>query len=108
MKTVIARRLIAVACIGAFGIIGSACLPVGLKVPVTGGSGNTCPEGTWQLASETIPAALQTALGSATVTGSGSGITLTLTTSTWSLNANQNLQINGSNFNVAASVNATA
>jgi hypothetical protein len=107
MNMVFARRLIAVACIGAFGIIGTACLPAGVTL-TTGGGGNTCPEGTWQLASETIPAALQTALGSATVTGS-SGVSLILTTSTWSLKANQNLQINGgSSFNVAALVNATA
>jgi hypothetical protein len=108
MKTVFARRFIAVVCLGAFGIIGTACIPAGVTLQPPPGGGNACPAGTWQLSSETITNALQTVLGSATVTGSGSGVTLTLTSgspNTWSLNANQTLNITGSNFNVTASVN---
>jgi hypothetical protein len=111
MKTVLARRLIAVACMGAFAIIGTACIPAGVTLPPVGGGSSNCPAGTWQLTSETITNALQTLLGNATVTPSGSGITLTLTSgssNTWSLSGTQNLQITGSNFDVTASVSPSA
>jgi hypothetical protein len=110
MKTVFARRLIAVACIGTFGIIGTACLPAVTLPPVGGGNAN-CPAGTWQLSSDTITNALQTLLGSATVTASGSGITLTNTSgapNTWSLSGTQTLEIKGSNFDVTATVSPSA
>jgi len=110
MKTVTARRLIAVACLGAFAIIGTACLPTGVTLPpVSPGAGAACPVGTWNLTGETIGSALQTVLGSATVTGSGSGVTLEITsTNTWTLTTDQGLQISGSNFAVNATVSATA
>jgi hypothetical protein len=108
MKTVLARRLIAVACMGAFAVIGSACMVT--VPPLSGGTGNACPAGTWNLTGETIGNSLQTVLGSATVTGSGSGVTLTLApTNAWNLTANQNLTISGTGFSVNAMVkNATA
>jgi hypothetical protein len=108
MKTVLARRLIAVACMGAFALISTACLP-GTTLPPVTGNGSGCPLGTWQLASETIPGSLQTLLGGATVTASGTGVTLTLTSSNqWTLSANQMLTVTGSNFNVTGTVSASA
>jgi hypothetical protein len=109
MKRVLARRLVAVACLGTFAIISTACLPNGSTLPPVSGNGSTCPVGTWQLASETIPSSLQTLLGGATVTTSGTGITLQITSSNqWTLSANQTLTVSGSNFNVTGSVNASA
>ena len=107
MKTVLARRLIAVACLGAFAIVGTACLPVTWP---SGGTGNACPAGTWNLTGETIGNSLQTVLGSATVTGSGTGVTLTLAaTNAWNLTADQTLHVTGTGFDVTAVVsNATA
>jgi len=55
MKKVTARRLIAVACLGAFAIIGTACLPTGVTLPpVSPGAGAACPVGTWNLTGETL------------------------------------------------------
>jgi hypothetical protein len=110
MKTVLARRLIAVACVGAFAVIGTACMPViGLQPPPGGNA--SCPEGTWTLSSDTITSALSTLLGSATVTPSGTGLTLTLTSGspdTWSLGGTQSLHIVGMGFDVTATVSPTS
>jgi hypothetical protein len=111
MKTVLARRLIAVACMGAFALIGTACLPAITLQPPLGGNA-TCPEGgTWTLSSDTITSALSTLLGNATVTPSGTGLTLTLTSGspdTWSLGGTQTLHIVGTGFDVTATVSPTA
>ena len=111
MKAVAARRSFAAVCVGVFALVGAGCMAGGITFQPGGGGGSTCPAGTWVLTSETITNSLQTLLGNATVTGSGSGVTLTLTQgspNTWSLTANQLLHVTGSNFDVTASVNASA
>ena len=111
MKSVLARRLVAVACMGGFALIGTACLPAAPLQPPPGGNA-TCPEGgTWTLSGDTITTALKTILGSATVTPSGMGLTLTLTSGTpdtWTLGGTQTLHIVGTNFDVTATVTPTA
>src|SRR3974377_2078703 len=99
MKTALARtlaRYAAVGCLGAFALVATACLPRGVTLVPTGGSGSACPAGTWHLASETVTQSLQTLLGTATITTSGTGLPSKIntgTTSTWSLSGNQNIHI---------------
>src|SRR5438046_6527015 len=111
MKTVATRRSFAAMCIGVFALIGAGCIPSGVTFQPGGGGGGACPAGTWVLTSETITNSLQTLLGNATATGSGSGVSLTLkqgSPKTWALTADQTIHITGSNFDVTASVNASA
>jgi hypothetical protein len=114
MKIALPRKLVryaAVGALGAFALVGTACLPRGVTLVPTGGSAATCPAGTWHLASETVTGSLETLLGNATITTSGSGLTLKIntgTTSTWSLTGNQNIHITSTNINATASVNPAA
>ena len=114
MRKALARRLVrytAVGCLGAFALVGTACLPLpkGVTLTTTGGTGSTCPTGTWHLAAETVTQSIQTPLGPATITTGGTGLTITINaTKTWSFKGNQTLHITGSNINATASVNPTA
>ena len=105
MKTVFARKLVrytAVVCLGAFALVGTACLPKGVTLQPTGG--NACPAGTWHLSSEYVDGLMDTVFGSATLTTTittlSDGMTLTITTGstdTWSLAGNQVVHAVGSN-----------
>jgi hypothetical protein len=114
IKTVLAHRLVALVGVGASALIGTACIPgVPLQPPPTPAA--ACPnEGTWTLSSSTIIGALNTVLGSATVTPVGTNtLTLTLTSGasgdTWAIGGSQTLQVtDGSNFNVTGTVTPTA
>ena len=112
MKTLLGRKLVrytAVGCLAGFALVGTACLPRGITLKTTGGTGTTCPTGTWHLAAETVTQSVQTPLGSATITTGGTGLTLTINaTKTWSLKGNQTLHATGTNINATASVNPTA
>ena len=113
MRSALARKVVryaAVGCLGAFALIGTACLPKGVTLQPTGSS-NACPAGTWHLTAETVNATLDTVFGNATITASGSGLTLTITTgstNTWSLKGNQSVHASGTNFNVTATANPSA
>ena len=113
MRSALARKVVryaAVGCLGAFALIGTACLPKGVTLQPTGSS-NACPAGTWLLTAETVNATLDTVFCNATITASGSGLTLTITTGstdTWSLTGNQKVHATGSNFNVTASASPSA
>jgi hypothetical protein len=114
IKTVLAHRLVALVGVGASALIGTACIPgVPLQPPPT--PSGSCPnEGTWTLSSDVITNALNTLLGSATVTPVGtSTLTLTLTSGasgdTWAIGGSQTLNVtDGSNFNVTGTVTPTA
>ena len=71
-------------------VLAGGCLPQFL--PGGGGAGSgSCLPGTWNLDTEQITGALNTALPGLSITTSGPGVTLTFTASTWTLHADQTL-----------------